>query len=135
MSTLYNNQSDPVVKYKCATDSNRKATERKLQMKKINLLQFTLVILTISFFQSLSASGPATPLTYASTQSYASITDTIPLKDREGDFVTNSQYNPFDLNDPEEIVQEVVYDPITGLYVITEKIGDGFFRGTNLYDF
>ena len=135
MSTLYNNQSDPVVKYKCATDSNRKATERKLQMKKINLLQFTLVILTISFFQSLSASGPATPLTYASTQSYASITDTIPLKDREGDFVTNSQYNPFDLNDPEEIVQEVVYDPITGLYVITEKIGDGFFRAPTYMTF
>ncbi|MFT4667903.1 MAG: cell surface protein SprA, partial [Gammaproteobacteria bacterium] len=55
-------------------------------------------------------------------------TDTIPLKDRTGDFINNPNANPFDLSDPSIIQQEVEYDPATGKYIITERIGDDYFR-------
>ncbi|MEM6724799.1 MAG: hypothetical protein AAF598_12220, partial [Bacteroidota bacterium] len=55
--------------------------------------------------------------------------DTVPpIQDRDGDFVNDPTENPFDLNDPPAIEQEVTYDPETGLYIVTERIGDGFFR-------
>ncbi len=54
--------------------------------------------------------------------------DTIPLQERFGDFLNDRPYNPFDLNDPSVIQQEVEYDPETGNYIITEKIGDEYYR-------
>ena len=55
--------------------------------------------------------------------------DTIPdIIERYDDFVTGSDDNPFDLNDPAIIDQNLEYDPETGNYIITEKIGDDFFR-------
>ena len=54
--------------------------------------------------------------------------DTIPLKDRQGDYVSNPNKNPFDLKDPNVIDKNVTYDPVTGRYVITEKIGNDYFR-------
>lgn len=54
--------------------------------------------------------------------------DTIPLRDREGDFLRSGRGNPFDLRDPAIVEQEVEYDPITNRYYILERIGDDFFR-------
>ena len=54
--------------------------------------------------------------------------DTIPLKDRKGDFITDKGNNPFDLDDPKAVKKEVSYDPATGRYIITEKIGEDYFR-------
>lgn len=55
--------------------------------------------------------------------------DTIPLQDRETDNVTNDNpENPFDLDDPPAIVTDVTYDPESGYYIITEKIGDTNYR-------
>ncbi len=54
--------------------------------------------------------------------------DTIPLQDRTGDFLNNSSQNPFDLQDPSVIEQSVEFDPETGNYIITEKIGNDYFR-------
>src|SRR5690606_12054434 len=48
--------------------------------------------------------------------------------ERFGDFLNDRPYNPFDLNDPSVIQQEVEYDPETGNYIITEKIGDEYYR-------
>ena len=45
-----------------------------------------------------------------------------PLKEREGDFVSDKPNNPFYLPDPAAIVQDVEYDPETGMYVLTEKV-------------
>lgn len=45
-----------------------------------------------------------------------------PIKDREGDFVTDKTNNPFYLNDPPAIEEKVEYDPGTGMYVVTEKV-------------
>ena len=53
--------------------------------------------------------------------------DTIPLVDREGDYITDKKYNPFDIT-PAEIKQKVEYDPATGHYIIMEKIGDEYYR-------
>jgi cell surface protein SprA len=55
------------------------------------------------------------------------LTDTIPLVDRKGDFITDRKYNPFDIT-PKEINQKVEYDPVTGHYNIYEKVGDEYIR-------
>ncbi len=54
--------------------------------------------------------------------------DTIPLEDRTGDFLNNPSSNPFDLQDPAAVEQTVEYDPETGNYIITERIGNDYFR-------
>jgi cell surface protein SprA len=51
-----------------------------------------------------------------------------PITDRTGDFISNPSNNPFDLKDPSVIEKKVEYDPATGLYIITEKIGNKFYR-------
>jgi cell surface protein SprA len=56
------------------------------------------------------------------------VRDTVPKKDRYGDFLNDRSTNPFDLNDPNIIEQEVQYDPETDRYVIYEKVGDDYFR-------
>ena len=55
--------------------------------------------------------------------------DTIPpLQDRQGDFINDPNSNPFDLDDPNVIKKDVEYDPESGQYIITERIGDDYFR-------
>ncbi len=45
-----------------------------------------------------------------------------PMKDREGDFVTDKSKDPFYMKDPPAIKEEVEYEPKTGMYVVTEKV-------------
>ncbi len=54
--------------------------------------------------------------------------DTIPLEDRTGDFLNGTSNNPFDLKDPATVTKSVEFDPITNQYIITERIGDDFYR-------
>ena len=55
--------------------------------------------------------------------------DTLPpVTERYGDHISNPANNPFDLKDPSIIEKEVTFDPETGTYIITEKIGDEYFR-------
>ncbi len=56
------------------------------------------------------------------------INDTIPVKERYGDFLNAKYRNPFDLKDPSIVEKKVEYDPKTNQYIITEKIGDDYFR-------
>ncbi|MCC6458924.1 MAG: cell surface protein SprA [Saprospiraceae bacterium] len=51
-----------------------------------------------------------------------------PLEERYDDFINNRNSNPVDLNDPKAIQQEVEYDPLTNMYIITEKIGNDDYR-------
>ncbi|MES1161128.1 MAG: hypothetical protein ABUM51_10250, partial [Bacteroidota bacterium] len=53
-----------------------------------------------------------------------------PLYDRRGDRYSNDNRNrnPFDLKDPANIHDSVVYDPSTRLYYIYEKIGNQYYR-------
>jgi len=57
-----------------------------------------------------------------------SVTDTIPLNDRFGNWAEDSIRNPFDLFDPEIIERQVDYDPATDTYILTEKIGTDYYR-------
>ncbi len=87
----------------------------------------TLLLLGItgSLFASYgNGSKPEDP--YA-TQ-YVLVQDTIPLQERYGDFMNESSNNPFDLNDPSAIEQNVEYDAESGYYIITETIGDDYYR-------
>ena len=45
-----------------------------------------------------------------------------PIKDRQGDFVTDQPNNPFYLKDPSAIQESVDWDPTSGMYVLTEKV-------------
>ena len=51
-----------------------------------------------------------------------------PIEDREGDFITEPNENPFYFNDPPNIVKTVRYDPLTGMYILEEKIGNFHYR-------
>lgn len=46
------------------------------------------------------------------------------VKDREGDHISNPKKDPFLLPDPANIKKDVEYDPETGKYLVTEKVGD-----------
>jgi cell surface protein SprA len=57
------------------------------------------------------------------------IPDTFPrIKDRTGNFYTDTTYNPFNLSDPAAIKRDIRYDADLGLYVITETIGGVNYR-------
>ncbi len=53
--------------------------------------------------------------------------DTIPIIDGYGDFLTDPNTNPFDIN-PSNIEQKVEYDPESNQYVIFEKIGEEYYK-------
>ena len=62
--------------------------------------------------------------------------DTIPpITDRYGNWIEDPNENPFDLHDPIEIVQEVEYDPVTNRYILTERIGNEYFRSPTTMTF
>jgi cell surface protein SprA len=85
---------------------------------------------------SAGTSGPG----YGVPDPYAIILlDTVPdrdtLRDRQGNYVEESGSNPFDLQDPRSIEKDVEYDPELDRYIITERIGDGFFRAPTYMTF
>ncbi|MCW3125350.1 MAG: hypothetical protein JWO03_1008 [Bacteroidetes bacterium] len=47
-----------------------------------------------------------------------------PMKDRQGDYITDKKKDPFYLADPSNVKKDVEYDPTTGKYIVTEKVGD-----------
>jgi cell surface protein SprA len=51
-----------------------------------------------------------------------------PISDRRGDKYTSAKRNPFDLSDPVNIRDSLVYDPKTNSYYIYEKIGTKYYR-------
>lgn len=62
--------------------------------------------------------------------------DTLPpLRDRYDDFIHSGDANPIDLKDPKAIEQQVEYDPETNMYIISEKVGDDFYRAPTYMTF
>ncbi len=51
-----------------------------------------------------------------------------PLQERYGNFANDPNDHPFDLHDPALVEREIEYDPETGLYLFSERIGDEYFR-------
>ncbi|HMK04351.1 MAG TPA: hypothetical protein VK489_09175, partial [Ferruginibacter sp.] len=58
-----------------------------------------------------------------------------PIHDRRGDFLSGSQRRTLDLNDPSNIRDSVVYDPVSKRYILYEKIGNRYYRSTTSYSF
>lgn len=92
-------------------------------------------LLTILFLVGLSVATFATTGggnnlgdPFAPEYVLSTTSDTIPLRDRDGDFINNPINNPFDLSDPSVIEKEVEYDPENDQYMINERIGSDFFR-------
>ena len=55
--------------------------------------------------------------------------DTLPpIDERFGDYITNPGSNPFDLKDPKVIDKSVEFDPVSGYYIIKEKINGSYYR-------
>ena len=77
---------------------------------------------------TFAAFGPDSKPENPYAPQYVLAQDTIPLEDRFGDFINDQNNNPFDLDDPSVIEQNVEYDPETGYYIITETIGDDNYR-------
>ena len=57
------------------------------------------------------------------------------IKPRYDSFINDTIKNPFDLKDPSIIEKKVEYDPETGLYIITEKIGNDYFTAPTYMTF
>ncbi len=57
-----------------------------------------------------------------------------PLKERFGDFLNNKP-NTIDLRDPKAVEQQVEYDAATNRYIVTEKIGDEYYRAPTYMTF
>jgi cell surface protein SprA len=58
-----------------------------------------------------------------------------PLEERYDDFMSGQGNNPIDLKDPAVIQKEVEYDPVSGQYMVYEKIGDDYFRAPTYMGF
>lgn len=97
-------------------------------MKKFKLLYLVLVgSFFITCFELVANSKkPENP--YLQTEQLQTVLDTFPVEDRFEDFINSSSSNPFDLNDPKDVKKTVEYDPTSNLYIVTEKIGDDYYR-------
>ncbi|MEO6406156.1 MAG: cell surface protein SprA, partial [Ferruginibacter sp.] len=68
-------------------------------------------------------------------------TDTIPnnlhypIQDRRGDGVSSPNRSTYDLQNPSNIIDSVVYDAITRKYTVYEKIGNRYYRTPSTYSF
>jgi cell surface protein SprA len=58
-----------------------------------------------------------------------------PIQDRRGDPVANFRRNTYDLQNPSNLRDSVVYDPKTKRYVVYEKIGNKYYRTPTTYSF
>ena len=88
------------------------------------LIFFGIIISGISFIFSGAAMNPGLDDPY--TPDYVIAQDTLPP--RYDDYISDPSSNPFDLKDPSIVEQHVEYDPVSGNYIVTEKIGDFYYR-------
>jgi len=58
-----------------------------------------------------------------------------PIKDTRGDVLSNYHQSTYDLKNPSNLKDSVVYDPVTKRYTIYEKIGNKYYRTPTTYSF
>lgn len=58
-----------------------------------------------------------------------------PIQDRRGDYLSSNSNNIYDLKDPANIRDSVVYDAINRRYILYEKIGNKYYRIPTVYTF
>lgn len=97
----------------------------------IRQLLLSSIFIALAILGTLRAWGgnPGLDDPYQINYVKASVQDTLPpLEDRYEDFISNPTNNPFDLSDPSAVEQTIEYDPATGQYIVTERIGETLFR-------
>lgn len=98
-------------------------------MKRILILGSLVVVIFAQFtVPAVQANSSGLDDPFAASYVVATQDTVPPPPERFGDFINDRPSNPFDLKDPGAIEQNVEYDPATGNYIITEKIGDTYFR-------
>ncbi|MFM1793694.1 MAG: cell surface protein SprA [Bacteroidota bacterium] len=95
---------------------------------KLNLLSKSITLLTILFGLQFSASAEGPFLAQDLDTLPKKDTLRYPIQDRYSDKYSQQRKNPFDLKDPANIKDSIVYDPKTKEYYIIEKIGSTYFR-------
>ena len=95
-------------------------------MNKLAIITALLIGLVFPILQA-TAGGFNLPGPLEELKDSETVLDTVPIKDRYGDFLNDKNTNPFDIN-TSLITQEITYDNETGNYILTEKIGDEFYR-------
>jgi cell surface protein SprA len=58
-----------------------------------------------------------------------------PIQDRRGDAVSNYRHSTYDLKNPTNYKDSVVYDPKTKRYIVFEKVGSKYYRTPASYTF
>jgi hypothetical protein len=56
-----------------------------------------------------------------------------PIQDRRGDAVSNSKRSTYDLKNPSNLKDSIVYDAKTKRYIVYEKIGNKYYRTPTSY--
>ncbi len=92
------------------------------------------ILLSILFASGLAVHSRASP--YMRFGTMRPFLDTVPgndslrfpISDRRGDKLTEPRRSPFDLKDPSNIKDSLVYDPKTKEYYVIEKIGGHYYR-------
>ena len=101
---------------------------KELLLPKINLFLFCLLISSPELLalgdESLIDSSKLSTINYQLSIK----SDTIPLRERTGDYLRDSVRNSFDLRDPAVIEKTIEFDPVTYQYYITEKIGTEYYK-------
>jgi len=97
------------------------------------LLQSLLFVPIILVLFHSNVNGNATTGTAFEFNDWKSVKDTIvedttklpfPFKDYDDPYSKRNQNSPLFLNNPNNVQTEINYDPVTGEYVINEKVGD-----------
>ena len=97
----------------------------------LNLLgysTFSLLLVTGSASVSQAQNNPATVPNTGDSLPF-------PISDRRGDNVSGAYTNVYDLQNPSNFRDSVVYDPQTRQYVIYEKVGNRYYRTPTTYTF
>ena len=100
-------------------------------MKKDLLGSVIVFIFFIIVGQGLEARLPELPADINPTI----LTDTIPYTNEFGEFDNKAKNDPFDLKDPPSIKTEVEYDPASGQYILTKRIGDEYYGAPTYMSF
>jgi hypothetical protein len=82
--------------------------------------------------------APDKPAAFSITENFGDTTPVrlpYPISDRRGDVLSNKYRSTYDLQQPSNISDSVVYDAITRRYTVYEKIGSRYYRTPTTYNF
>ena len=100
--------------------------------KKYNRFAIATMLLLAGYCSYIIA-GPVGPMLYFDLPLMAE--DSLKFKIKDKNSATDNPNNPIDLKDPKNVDQKVTYDPKTGKYIVSEKIGETPYRSSSVMSF